>query len=207
MKKMKLSLLFLPGALLMTACLPAASVAPTPNVPLIETAAAQTVIANFTLTAISSTATPLPPPTFTPLPPLNTPTSGPTATLAPTLPGGITATATLCDALTFGADVDVNVPDNTTMTAGQNFVKTWKVKNNGSCTWGTGYGLVYGGYSDTMSGKAQAFVGPVVPGQTVEVSVQFVAPNKAGQYVSAWQMANASGKPFPKIVFVKIIVK
>jgi Ig-like domain from next to BRCA1 gene len=205
--KIKLILMLMLGALLLPACAPAASLPPTPNVPLIETAAAQTVIANFTLTALSSTATPLPPPTFTALP-LNSPTAGATVTLAPTLPGGITATPTLCDALTFGTtDVDVNVPDNTTMTAGQNFVKTWKVKNNGSCTWGTGYGLVYGGYSDTMSGKAQAFVGPVVPGQTVEVSVQFIAPNKPGQYVSAWQMANASGKPFPKIIFVKIIVK
>ena len=203
--KTRLIALILLGAILIPGCAPA-STAPTPNVSLIQTAAAQTVIVNFTLTASASTATPLPPPTNTSVP-LNTPADT-TATITPTLPGGITATPVLCDALSFDpATVDVNVPDNTQMTAGQQFVKTWRVKNNGSCTWGAGYGLVYAGYSDTMSGKAQPLSGVVGPGQEVEVSVQFIAPNKAGQYVSAWQMANANGKPFPKVVFAKIVVK
>ena len=204
--KSKLSLMILLGVLWTTACTPPSNLAPTPNVPLIETAAAQTVIANFTLTAISATSTPVP--TFTSLP-LATPTTGPTISIpSPTLPGGITATPTLCDHLTFNvATVDVNVPDNTQMTAGQNFIKTWRVKNDGSCTWGTGYGLVYGRYGDLMSGKAQALSGVVAPGQEVEVSVQFIAPTKSGSYTSPWQMANANGTPFPKVIFVKIIVK
>ncbi len=205
--KTKLILLVLLGAILIPACAPASTPAPTQDVTLIQTAAAQTVIANLTATASIWTATPLPPQTNTPtMIPANTPANTPT--LAPTLPGGITATPPLCDALTFdNATVDVNVPDNTQMTAGQQFVKTWRVKNNGSCTWGAGYGLVYAGYSDQMSGKAQPLAGAVAPGQEVEISVQFIAPNKSGQYVSAWQMANANGKPFPKVVFVKIIVK
>lgn len=206
--KTKLIVLFLLGAILIPACAPAAATVPTQDVSLIQTAAAQTVIANLTATASIWTATPLPPRTNTPTSlPANTP-AGLTATITPTLPGGITATPTLCDALSFDpATVDVNVPDNTQMTAGQQFVKTWRVRNNGSCTWGAGYGLVFGGYREQMSGKPQPLAGAVAPGQEVEVSVQFIAPNTAGQYLSPWEMANANGKPFPKVIFVQIIVK
>lgn len=192
------------GVLLFTACAPA-SVAPTPDIALIQTSAAQTVMANFTLTSAALSPTSLPPPSDTPTPQV---TPGGPATSTPTLlPGGVTATPILCDALTFDpATIDVNVPDNTQMTLGQAFVKTWRVKNNGSCTWGAGYQLTFS-YGDQMSGKAAPFTGAVGPGQEVELSVNFTAPTKAGTYLSAWQMVNASGKPFPRVFFVKIVVK
>ncbi len=196
----------LTAVLLLVSCAPAPS-APTPDVVLIQTSAAQTVVANFTLTAAALTPTALPPATDTPT--LQPQVTGSAAAATPTLlPGGVTATPILCDALGFDvATVDVNVPDNTEMQLGQQFVKTWRVKNNGSCTWGAGYKIVYGGYADTMSGVPQAFNSVVAPGQEVEISVNFTAPTKPGIYLSAWQMANASGKPFPKPVFVKIVVK
>jgi hypothetical protein len=206
--KAKLFALALLGLLLFAACVPAAPPAPTPNVALIQTSAAQTVVANFTLTAASWTPTPLPPLTDTPVA-LDTPILGAVDTATPTLlPGGVTATAILCDALSFDpATVDVNILDGTQMTPGQEFVKTWRVKNNGSCTWAAGYHLIYAGYADKMSGQPQPLNGVVGPGQEVELSVQFKAPTKVGDYVSAWQLANANGKPFPKVVFVKIVVK
>lgn len=204
--KTRLLITTLAGLLTFAACIPMVS-APTPDVALIRTSAAQTVIANFTLAASAPSPTPLPPPTDTPAS-LETPTAETVATDTPTLlPGGVTATPILCDALIFNtATVDVNIPDNTEMQLGQEFVKTWRVKNNGSCTWGAGYKLVFS-YGDKMSGQPQPINGVVGPGQEVEVSVQFKAPTKAGQYLSAWQMANANGKPFPKPIFVKIIVK
>ncbi len=192
------------GALLLGACATAPS-APTPDVILIQTSAAQTVVANFTLTAAAFSPTApvvadTPTLESTPLP--GAPTSTPTL-----LPGGVTATPTLCDALSFDpATVDVNVPDNTQMQLGQAFVKTWRVRNNGSCTWGAGYKMVFS-YGSQMSGVPQAFTGVVGPGQEVEVSVNFKAPTQAGTYFSAWQMANAAGAAFPKVVYVKIVVK
>ena len=204
---MKLHMLTVGAAcvLLLAACAPAPA-APTPDIALIQTSAAQTVMANFTLTAAALSPTPLPPPTDTPAP------AGTSAVAAftdtPTLlPGGVTATTVLCDALSLDpATVDVNVPDNTVMQLGQAFVKTWRVRNNGSCTWGAGYRLIFS-YGDTMSGKAAPFSSVVGPGQEVELSVNLTAPTKAGTYLSAWQMANATGKPFPKAVYVKIVVK
>jgi len=211
--KTMLLISFLVVPLLFTACTPAQS-APTPDTALIQTSAANTVIANFTLTASAPTETPLAALTTAPAPlETQTPSTPVTPILdTPTLlPGGVTATPALCDHYTYGGDVDVTIPDGTQMTPGQQFVKTWKIKNDGICTWGSGYKMVYAGYTDQMSGVAQPLNGVIGPGQEVEVSVQFKAPTKAGEYVSAWTMQNAAGLRFfgpgAKPIFVKIVVK
>jgi hypothetical protein len=204
------------GLLLLSACGGAPAV-PTPDKALIETSAAQTVIANFTLTAAAaSTSTPLAALTDTAPAPLETATQAPLASpgvgTATLLPGGVTATPGLCDHYTWDpATLDVNIPDGTQMTPGQQFIKTWKVKNDGICTWGAGYKVVYAGYADQMSGVGQPINGVIGPGQEVEISVQFKAPAKAGTYTSAWTLSNASGirffGPGAKPIFVKIVVK
>jgi hypothetical protein len=115
--------------------------------------------------------------------------------------------AVLCDDISFDLlSVDVTIPDGTPMTPNQEFVKTWKIKNTGNCTWGDGYGLVYS-YGERMSGKPVALSAVVQPGQEVEISVNFKAPGGIGEYTSAWQMSNANGITFGKAVFVKIIVQ
>jgi len=190
------------GVMLMAACAPAPA-APTPDVMVIQTSAAQTVVANFTLTAAAFTPTT---PPIAESPTIAATAGGPTET--PTLlPGGVSATPVLCDALIYDdTTIDVNVPDNTEIQIGQEFVKTWLVKNNGSCTWGAGYKVIYS-YGEKLSGVPQPFTAVVAPGQEVELSVNFKAPTQAGVYVSGWQMANASGVPFPRPFFVKIVVK
>jgi len=179
---------------------------PTPDVAAIRTSAAGTVVSQFTLTAAVFT-----------VPPQATETSVPEATQATDATSTATTaavaqvtnalgtTVALCDSLSFVADV--NVPDDTSMSPGQDFIKTWKVKNSGSCPWGAGYKLVYAGYADKMSGEFQPLAAVVQPGEEVEVSVQFKAPDAADQYLSAWQMSNPSGVTFPEIIFVKIIVQ
>jgi hypothetical protein len=100
----------------------------------------------------------------------------------------------------------VTIPDGTQMVPGQTFTKTWKIKNDGACGWGNGYGLTYA-YGEKMSGKPQALATLVEIGQEVEVSVELRAPDKVGEYTSAWQMTNPKGIPFGKALFVKIIVR
>jgi hypothetical protein len=201
------SLIFLlAAALILVACAPATPIEPTPDVQAIRTSAAYTVVAEFTLTAAAFTPTPLPP-TETPVPP--PPTETPTAAFA-TDPTQIAlgTPGELCDNLTFDpATVDVTILDGAQMTPGQDFVKTWKIKNTGICAWGEGYGLIYAGYADQMSGKPVPLGTLVEVGQEIDVSVNFKAPDKVGEYTSAWQMANAKGIPFGKAIFVKIIVK
>lgn len=198
--------------LLLAACAPASPPTPTADISFIQTSAAQTIVANFTLTAVAASPSPLPALTDTPVA-LDTPTtsSGPSET--PTLlPGGVTATPPLCDYYTWdNTSVDVNIPDGTQMTPGQEFVKTWKIKNAGICTWGAGYKVIYAGYTDQMSGQPQPITGVIGPGQEVQISVQFKAPAKVGEYVSAWTLANANGRLFfglgAKPLYLKIIVK
>lgn len=195
-------------AMLMVACgSPEAPIEPTPDVAAVRTSAASTVVSQFTLTAAA----------FTPTSAIPTNTSAPEATA----PAAATATATgaviaqvtnasgtpesLCDSLSYVADV--NVPDNTVMSPGQDFIKTWRVKNNGICEWGAGYVLAYAGYSEQMSGQFVALTDVVQSGEEVEVSVQFKAPSQAGTYLSAWQMRNPAGVTFEEIIFVKIVVQ
>jgi hypothetical protein len=205
--KLKLTIFVLAAALILAACAPATPIVPTPDVLAIRTSAAYTVVAEFTLTAAAFTPTPLPP-TETPTPePL--PTETPTAAFA-TDPTQIAlgTPGELCDNFSFdNATVDVTILDGAQMTVGQDFVKTWKIKNTGACAWGDGYGLVYAGYADKMSGEPVPLGTVVQVGQEVDVSVNFKAPTKLGEYTSAWQMANAKGIPFGKAIFVKIVVK
>ena len=204
--KTKLSIIALTCILILAACAPATPVEPTPDVLAVRTSAASTVIAEITLTAAAFTSTPLPA-TETPVPELPTAT----ATLAFTTDPTQIALGTpgeLCDNFSFDiATVDVTILDGTQMTPGQEFVKTWKIKNTGICAWGDGYGLIYAGYADDMDGQAVPLGTLVEVGQEVDVSVNFNAPAKVGEYTSAWQMANALGIPFGKAIFVKIIVK
>ena len=192
-------------ALLVVACGPSATPAdPTPDVAAVRTSAASTVVSQFTLTAA----------VFTPTSSLSTETPAQEATPTETQPVAAQVTnaegttVALCDSLSYSvATVDVNIPDNTVLTPGQDFIKTWKVKNNGSCPWGAGYVLSYAGYANQMSGQFIALTEVIQPGQEVEVSVQFSAPDSAGEYLSAWQMKNPQGITFPEIIFVKILVQ
>jgi hypothetical protein len=195
-------------ALVLAACAPKATPMPTPDIGAIQTAAAQTVVAEISATAAANAAlTPLASPTSEPTQPsANAPTATVTMTVVVlTTPGIVGTPLGLCEDAVFLNDV--TVPDGTQMTPGQEFLKTWKVRNTGDCVWGAGYTIVYGGYNDKMSGVPAAISTTVTSGQEVEVSVQFKAPTKAGEYLSAWRMANPSGYAFGQFFFVKIVVR
>jgi hypothetical protein len=179
----------------------------TPDVAAIRTSAASTVISQFTLTAAAFTPTASLPtePAETSTP--STPQATGTVTTQPIaqVTNAQGTTVALCDSLAFVADV--NIPDDTNMSPGQDFLKTWRVKNTGSCPWEAGYELVYAGYADKMDGQPQALTQVVQPGQEVEISVQFTAPSEIGEYLSAWQMSNPRDITFPEAIYVRIIVQ
>ncbi len=200
------SIIFFAGALLLlTACnFPGNTAQPTIEPEMIYTAAAQTLTAqqtqaaqgtpiilpSQTLPAMTATSPVVLAPTNTPLPPTNTPL--PTNTPVPPTP---TATPIPCDRGQFVKDI--SVPDDTPITAGTTFVKTWQIKNNGSCTWTSGYALVfYNG--DAMSGPASAPItnGTVPPGSTIDISATLIAPTTAGTYKGNWRLRNAGGAVF-----------
>lgn len=178
---------------------------PTPDVAAVRTSAASTVVSQFTLTA--AVFTPTIPAESTETPAAET-AEAPTATQEAVVEAATGTEEGLCDLLSYDvSSIDVNIPDNTVMTPGQDFVKTWRVKNNGTCPWGAGYALTFTGTGTKMDGQFIAFTEVIQPGQEVEVSVQFKAPTQAGNYVSTWTMTNPRGVTFPEAIYVKITVQ
>lgn len=194
---------------LVAACGPSATqpAEPTPDVAAVRTSAASTVVSQFTLTAAAFTPT-VGAPTETPEP--DATATATTAAIAQVTNAEGTV-VTLCDKYAWDLDtVDVNIPDNTIMSPGQDFIKTWKIKNIGACTWGAGYELVFS-YGEEMQGEAQPLEAAVAPGQEVEVSVQFTAPDLVGSYFSFWTLQNDKGITFlgndNKALYVQILVQ
>ncbi len=210
--KPKYLVLLLVCALFLAACGSSTTPEPTPDVAAVRTSAASTVVSQFTLTAAVFTPTLPPPPTETLAPePTATETEPPVAEVT----NAQGTTIALCDKYAWDVNtVDVNIPDNTVMTPGQDFTKTWLIKNTGNCAWGEGYKLVYSYSNPTeekMSGEAQPLTAAIAPGQEVQVSVNFKAPDLPGNYTVYWTMQNATGIAFQgndnKVLYVQIIVQ
>ncbi len=92
---------------------------------------------------------------------------------------------------------------------GTPFQKSWRLQNNGTCTWGDGYVLTPVGGNvpqATMGGAATVVPGPVVPGQTVDVIVNLVAPLIPGVYQGFWTMRAPNGLLFGDRIWVGITV-
>jgi len=166
------------------------------DVDAIQTAVVETVMAQATQTALAvptSTPEPSPQPTETPdLPPTETPTPEATPTQG------------LCDDAVYIADV--SVPDGMQMNPGQEFVKTWRVRNTGTCTWTRGYQIMWSYGDNRMSGQATALTGDVLPGAEVEISLILRAPTTAGTYNGYWTLRNNNGFTFGERLSVIITV-
>jgi hypothetical protein len=208
---MKLKLIFVTFlvTVLVAACGPSATAPaePTTDIAAVRTSAASTVVSQFTLTAAAFTPT-VSAPTETPEPDV---TATQTTAAIAQVTNAEGTVVTLCDKYAWDLDtVDVNIPDNTIMSPGQDFIKTWKIKNIGACTWGAGYELVFS-YGEEMQGEAQPLEAAVAPGQEVEVSVQFTAPDLVGSYFSFWTLQNDKGITFlgndDKALYVQILVQ
>ncbi len=153
---------------------------PTPTYTATATGTQPSPTATATGTVATSTETNTPgTPTVT-----NTPGT-PTVTNTP-VPG--------CDKVEFVSDV--TVPDGTVFAPGTAFTKTWRMKNVGSCTWNTSYTLVFHTGEQMNSPAVVDFLSDVAPGETVDLSVDFTAPNTEGTYRSYWMLKNASGNLF-----------
>ena len=151
----------------------------------IGTAVAQTAVirlAEFTTsvqptvqpTAMESTPTATNLPTDTPIPTSST-TPTPTATQIP------------CNRASFVEDI--TYPDNSEVPAGTNFTKTWRLKNNGSCTWTSGYSVIFD-HGDRMNAPdwLQLTSGTVPPGGKLDFSMDLKAPGTPSTYQAFFKL-------------------
>jgi len=205
--------------LLLSACNMPSNTTPTQqDFGLIHTIAAQTVEAQMTQAASGEQPPPPAQPTQSPeqqeptltLLPTNTPTVPPPPPPPPTNTPIPTPTVIPCDHITWGKDI--TIPDHTELVPGETFTKTWRLKNTGSCTWTSGYSLVFDS-GDAMNAPAslQLTTGTVAPGQQIDISITLVAPDDPGTYQGFFNLRNPSGTVFglgneSKPFWVKIVV-
>ena len=102
--------------------------------------------------------------------------------------------ATYCDWASFV--MDVTVPDGTTLAANTPFIKTWRLKNIGTCTWTTAYSVYYVGGDMLSAPPSVPMPNDVPPGATVDISVPMVAPGYAAHFRGNWMLKNAAGQSF-----------
>jgi uncharacterized protein YkwD len=128
--------------------------------------------------------------------PTSTPDASTTTTPGTPLPEGTASTSTTGACKDSAAMIsDVTVPDNSVMSRGQSFTKTWRFMNNGKCNW-NGYTIAfYAG--DRMSSPDTAPVPATAAGQTVDVSVQLTAPSSDGAYTGYYVLKNDKGEVLP----------
>ncbi|MBN8654197.1 MAG: hypothetical protein J0M11_00570 [Anaerolineae bacterium] len=176
------------------------------DVNAVYTNAAATVAAQqLTLQASAPSATPTlaftPTATFT-VAPLASPTlftNLPIASNTSSAPSG----AVGCNNSAYVADV--TFPDDTVVTPGQTFTKTWKLQNTGSCPWTTAYKVSFVS-GNAMGGVATPLTVTVAPGASGDVSVAMTAPATAGDAIGYWILTNDSGQNFGTSFYVKVKV-
>jgi hypothetical protein len=102
--------------------------------------------------------------------------------------------AACTDVLKFIADV--TVPDGESFLPGEAFVKTWRLRNEGTCPWSTDYALAFVEGDALGAPETIALTGDVNPGDQVDLSVNMVAPATEGTYKGEWMLRNPDGDLF-----------
>ena len=100
---------------------------------------------------------------------------------------------------------DVTIPDDTQLLPGTTFAKTWRIRNSGTCNWGSGFKLVFVS-GDQMGAPGMVAVPPTAAGSTADVTVNMTAPATPGTYRSNWRMQSDTGLMFGSSVYVRIVV-
>jgi next-to-BRCA1 protein 1 len=100
---------------------------------------------------------------------------------------------------------DVTVPDGIAMAPGQQFVKIWRLRNEGQVSWPEGTCLEYIG-GDKISAVEAVPVSVTSPGEEIDIAVDMTAPVKPGRYVSFWKLCHVDGSRFGQRVWVDIYV-
>ena len=178
LKPLSISIAFL--ILVQFACgLPAVSEPPDTAATLngLYTASALTVAAQVGITATPG----LPDPTAT-------------GSLVTGSPSNTPAAVKKCDAATFVADV--TYPDGSVLARGEAFTKTWRLRNSGSCTWTNAYRLVFVSGDAMGSSSSISLPSNVNPGNTVDLSVNLIAPGSDGRYRGYWKLQNGTNARF-----------
>ena len=125
-----------------------------------------------------------------------------------------TAAAAGCrDGMAWVADLtyaDNGMKSPPALQPGQAFVKTFRLRNTGTCVWEPGYALTFALGSSPMAqmgGSPVQLQSSVPAGAEDDISLALVAPAAPGLYVGTWEMRNKSGVAFGERLSVGIAVQ
>jgi hypothetical protein len=92
--------------------------------------------------------------------------------------------------------VGETIPDDSEFASGQEFIKTWTLRNNGTCTWTADYALVYV-KGDQMNGTSPSPIGKSVsPGEIIQIYLPQKAPQEGGRFQGYWKLRSNTGQEF-----------
>jgi len=219
-------------SLVLSACNFGQEPEPTPDVGAIFTAAAETVVAQYSLeltqTALAApTATQIP--TNTPVatfaiesPGAGSPAAPALVISSPTLgigtqpgvitlasPTPITALSTqagpVCNNSAFVADI--NYFDGSVVEDDIMIEKVWSIQNTGTCIWDDGYALVPVTGAAKGTWKIDEKREFVEPGEIVEIGIDMRTPTTGGEWGGCWQMQGDNGQMFGTAVCILIKIE
>lgn len=183
----KIWTIFLLGSLTLAGCISVSTATATPTAPPL-----------FVTSTLPPTKALVLPSTGTPSTPEGDATE--TVTLAVTSPPNCKVQAVLLE--------DVTIPDNTRVTAGETFTKTWRFKNTGTCHW-KDYTINFL-TGDRMDAPDSAPIPDTLAGSTVDVSLELTAPTADGSYSGYFTLKTSEGKSIDvgaeKTFWLKIMV-
>ncbi|MFM8875903.1 MAG: NBR1-Ig-like domain-containing protein [Anaerolineae bacterium] len=178
-----LTLIFI-TALLVTAC---GGNSENPEA-IIQTSVAETVAAQTPIVITETPAATL----FPSKTPFASPTLGtPIALVSPTTGASIGKVECAKASLQ-----DETIVDGKIFKPGEEFIKTWYIKNESTCVWDTTYKIVF--WSGDILGGGYYYQLPQVtaPGQTIPVSLVLTAPSTPGYYRSEWKLQTPDNIPY-----------
>lgn len=91
---------------------------------------------------------------------------------------------------------DVTLADDTVVFTGDNLIKTWRIKNIGSCAWQQNYRLTQVNQELAESSSFLVFNDVVSPGETVDISIPVKIPAETGIFEAFWFIETESGDRF-----------
>jgi hypothetical protein len=90
---------------------------------------------------------------------------------------------------------DITIPDHTIIERGETFIKTWRVRNTGTCTWTPSYQINLAG-GNPLTWSQSSLVSIVPAGEEAEISIKIVSPEIPGNYQAWWHLADEMSEPF-----------
>ncbi len=101
-----------------------------------------------------------------------------------------------CNRAAPGRPLDLTISDGAILRSGQAFSKTWRLVNAGSCSWTPGYAVTWFSGEEMGAAGTQFLHESVAPGDSIDVTVDMVAPLQPGVYQGNWMLSDEDANLF-----------